>query len=223
MGMSRAMEPTAADAAGRRAAVAVAAAHRAAAVLLAVLPSLAQAKPVVETLGELTVDFSAGTIEVRAAAAPDLRAPSAEVGRFSAERRARAVAAKRLREGLAKLPRERLGCDDAGALKVDQAIDKAAVSAIDWGSDGSVTLALRVSLAELASPATPATGSAILLDGATRTALFTGEKCSAAVAAPPVFESAADARATLPALKDAHVTRRIADTARPAAIVRSGK
>ncbi len=99
---------------------------------------------------EIAVDPATATIAVRGAGAPALNAPSAEVGRVKAERTARADAAKRLARGLAALAPEKLGCRDAAKLPtVDQALQRAETAAIQWGSDGSVQLTLRVKTADL--------------------------------------------------------------------------
>lgn len=188
---------------------------------LLVLPSLALAKPVAETLGELRVDFSAGTIDVRGAGAPDLRAPSAEVGRFKAERNARADATRRLRLGLAGLPAERLGCDDRSSLRIDDAVAHSTVPQIDWGSDGSVSLVLRVELARLGPPGREhleGAPPAVLIDTRVRPSLFGGRECACE---PPVFERLAEARARFSSLPDLAVVRAPAPGHKIVAIVRA--
>jgi hypothetical protein len=146
------------------------------ALLLALLPAPpASGKPGVERAGELLfrVDHS---IEVPGAGAPDLHPPSAEVARVKAERTARADAGRRLLHGLAALPAKQLGCRDASRLPtVDKAIERAEVASIEWGSDGSVRLTLRVKAADLVAGRSVMAGP-----HAGIFPLFTGEDCAAA-------------------------------------------
>lgn len=73
------------------------------------------------------------TLEAQGAAAADLRAPNANVARVKAERQARARAEDKLREQLK-------------ARKLDEKLlERAKVSEIRWGSDGSVWLKLLLS------------------------------------------------------------------------------
>jgi hypothetical protein len=138
---------------------------------------------------------------------PSLHAPSAQVGRVEAERKARRSALLVLKKELAELPASRLGCESAAELPgLEKAVDEAPPAQIDWGSDGSVRLVLRVPLAALAAPKpAPAVGASpvpagILIDGAARPALFSGAKCATARPAPRVFETLPQARALVPEL-----------------------
>ncbi|MSP62809.1 MAG: hypothetical protein EXR72_21245 [Myxococcales bacterium] len=197
--------------------------------LLALLPSLAQAKPVIEKLGDLTIDFSAGTIEVRGAGAPDLRAPSAEIARLKAERTAREDAARRLKAGLAAIPTARLGCNDPTGLTITAALKGAETKQIDWGSDGSVTLTLRVPLdslfevKQLHLSDLAEVDKAILVAPDHRPTLFGGYLCAETRSGLRLFETVAEARAAMPELKSLRVVRGTERGTFPAAFVRSEK
>jgi len=190
--------------------------------LIATAAPAATAAPIVERAGEVTVDFSAGVIEVRGVGAPGLRTPTAQIARVEGERAARADAGRRLVRGLGALGRARLGCDDAAKLPaLDAAVQAAEAREIDWGSDGSVKLLLRVPVAALvkdaaAKPAASATPTPtpkspdagattetgvdrswiIYIDPKADGVLFESEgSCAAARPAPPLFATASDARA----------------------------
>jgi hypothetical protein len=82
------------------------------------------------------IDKKSGRLEAEAAAAADLRAPSAGVARIKAERTARARAEKKLEAAL-----RHLKCKlDEPALR--KALESAEVADVTWGSDGSVQLKL---------------------------------------------------------------------------------
>lgn len=104
-----------------------------------------------EPAGGIPIDVAAGTVEVQGAGAADPNAPNATVARTKAERTARVVAARRLAKALSSLPKERLGCERGAPTEasIEAAALTAEASWIDWGSDGSVTLTLRLSLASL--------------------------------------------------------------------------
>jgi hypothetical protein len=154
---------------------------------------------IVEQLGELRVDFSAGTIEVPAVGVPSLHAPSAQVGRSEAERKARRDALLRLKKGLSDLPAGRLGCESAAELPgLETAVTEAPPSMSDWGSDGSVRLVLVVRLAALVAPRPATAASGVLIDGAARPALFAGGRCAMARPGPRVFETLSQAHALAP-------------------------
>jgi hypothetical protein len=161
---------------------------------------------IVEQFGELRVDFSAGTLEVSGVGVPSLHAPSAQVGRSEAERKARRDALLRLKKELADVPAGRLGCESPAELPgLETAVTTAPPAQIDWGSDGSVRLVLMIRLTALAGarPATPATAGpspGILVDGAARPALFSGKRCAMARPGPRVFETLSQARALAPEL-----------------------
>jgi hypothetical protein len=165
----------------------------------------AQAKPVTEKVGEAEVDLSAQTIEVRGAGAPDLHAPSAQVGRVKAERMARAQAEKQLVKALAQLGVERLGCADPDHLRsIEQAAGSARPARIEWGADGSVQLALLVRVADLVDRPPPAIkqGEAVIARGEKRPTLLASDdgKCATAHLAPPAFESESELKAARPDL-----------------------
>ena len=94
-----------------------------------------------ETHGPVSIDWAEGTVTARGGAAADLRMPSADLARPGAERRARAVAASRLKDALAALP---LG--PGRALSVDAvelAIGQAQVVDIEYQSNGGAVVRLR--------------------------------------------------------------------------------
>ena len=104
--------------------------------------------------GEIALDRGARTVEVKGVGAPSLEAPSAAIGRVEAERKARADAGRRLRRALLALPVEKLGCAGADELpKIEEAITRGILSDIEWGSDGSVRLVLRVKLDDMIAEA----------------------------------------------------------------------
>jgi hypothetical protein len=164
-------------------------------------------KPVVETIGEAQVDFSSQTLKVRGAGAPDLHAPSAQVGRVKAERVARAQAGKQLQRALAQLGAERLGCGDPEKLpgSIERALGAAHVASVEWGSDGSVALELDVRAADLVDRPPPAIkpGEAVVARGSPRKpTLLVAEsgRCAEAHLAPPAFASTEELRAARPDL-----------------------
>jgi hypothetical protein len=196
--------------------------------LLGFFPSLAAAKPIVEKLGEITVDFTHRTIEAKGAAAVSLSAPSAEVGRVGAERNARLDAAKRIRRALDKLSDERRGCK-GDIPTLEAALTAAQPSAIDWESDGSVRLTLKLSYSELDTLPPPTVKAAlpvaIVLAPTPKPALFAsdGNDCGKMRAAPPLFATVTDARGELPAVKDAPAVKKLGDGVWAAAVARSEK
>ncbi len=111
--------------------------------LLLVSSALAQAgapspfqRPVVDT----EVDWSAGVITAQAGAAADIRMPGPAAARPGAERRARAAAETKLRAAVREL----------GLDKASQTVsDHAAVSRIEYQSNGGVVLWLSVRFADL--------------------------------------------------------------------------
>lgn len=102
-----------------------------------------------ETSDEFRINAAEGTIEVGGAGAPDLHAPSAQIGRVQAERRARTQATIRLRAGVKKAGVRRWGCKGEEHVMVERALESAEVAEIDWGSDGSVMLILRLRISDL--------------------------------------------------------------------------
>jgi len=143
-------------------------------------------------------------VTVAGAPAADLHAPSAAVARVRAERTARVVAARRLLQALEAMPRERIGCGRSALSQatVEAAAARAETRSIEWSSDGSVALTLRIPLRELAAPGGPeasgpeARAGAVLLEPTATGRLFVEER-GACVAAPPVFDTWAEARAAL--------------------------
>jgi hypothetical protein len=101
------------------------------------------------TVADTEVDWSAGTITAQAGAAADIRMPNPNAARPGAERRARALAEDKLRAAVHVLvPGQKL--DEKSLL------DKAAVSRIEYQSNGGVVLWLALRFADLV-PAKPAT------------------------------------------------------------------
>jgi hypothetical protein len=94
-------------------------------------------KPVGKT--GAAIDARKETLEAVGAAAGDLRAPSAEIGRIRAERTARARAEARLAAALDELK----ALTDEGERKAKLAT---AESKVRYGSDGSVEVKLTLSL-----------------------------------------------------------------------------
>lgn len=173
--------------------------------LLLLVAGAAPAKPVMERVAEAQIDRSAQTIVVHGAGAPDLHAPSAQVGRVKAERLARTQAGKQLQRVLQALGAERLGCADPDHLpSVEPALAAAKPASIEWGADGSVQLDLLVRVADLVDRPPPALkpGEAVIARGEKRPPLVASDdgKCAGAHLAPPVFESEAELRAARPDL-----------------------
>ena len=93
----------------------------------------------------VSYDARAQMLEADGVAAADLRAPNAEVARVRAERHARAQAEERLKSALLELGFK--SPLDMGLLnKFAKVIDE------QFGSDGTVSLRLRLSLKELREP-----------------------------------------------------------------------
>ena len=154
---------------------------------------------VVEKIAGADVDFTARTITLHAAGAPSLDAPNAAIARVQAERKAHddvARALKRFVDGAGK----RLGCQDPSGLRTPAEVARdAKVSDIDYGSDGSVKLAATVTFGSLLPASTLVGGRKVILVDASafrRPRLFAGDTCEAAMVAPALFETAADARAS---------------------------
>ena len=201
--------------------------------LAVALPSLALGRPVLEKHGGVVVDRSAAMIEVRGAGAPDLRAPTAEVGRFRAERSARIDAGKRLKAALPSLMGAKMAsaCRESASAAIDLAVAEAAAASIDWGSDGSVTLALRVPVARLAPPQKADAGSVrevIVIDRSAAPQLFVSDgragetACDGLRPGPLLFDTLAEVRASSAGLAALEVTDgAVPENARVAAIARS--
>lgn len=93
------------------------------------------------------IDWTRGMLVARGAAAADLRAPTPQVARLAAERRARAAAQARLRElarDLRLADGRTLGAalakDAAAGARFDRALARSLDLSIDHTSDGSVVL-----------------------------------------------------------------------------------
>ena len=143
------------------------------ALVVATSPARGQSKgALVRDLGQgARIDWTRGLLVARGAAAADLRAPSPQVARLAAERRARAAGQARLRQ-LARDLRladgrslgSALDKDKAAAGRLDRAIARSVDVAIDHASDGSVVLstALPVEAARAAIAGfTPAPAGAV--------------------------------------------------------------
>jgi hypothetical protein len=114
--------------------------------LLLVLSALAQAaEPAAfkRTVAGTEVDWSAGTVTAQAGAAAGIRMPGPNAARPGAQRRARAVAEAKLLTALGEL-----GFDKPSRDKTVQA--HAAISRIEYQSDGGVVLWLSIRFSDLA-------------------------------------------------------------------------
>lgn len=114
--------------------------------LLLVLTALAQAaEPTAfkRAVAGVEIDWSAGSITAQAGAAADLRMPGPNAARPGAERRARAAAEVKLEAALRELGLERPAKDKT-------ALEHAAVSRIEYQSNGGVVLWLSLRFADLA-------------------------------------------------------------------------
>jgi len=89
------------------------------------------------------VDWSAGTLTAQAGSAADIRMPGPNAARPGAERRARAAAEVKLQAAL-----HELGLDNESTDKSGQ--DHAAVSRIEYQSNGGVVLWLTLRFADIA-------------------------------------------------------------------------
>jgi hypothetical protein len=114
-------------------------------ILFLVLTALAQAaEPVVfkRAVAGAEVDWSAGTLTAQAGSAADIRMPGPNAARPGAERRARAAAEEKLAAALREL-----GLDKAA--KDRTALEQAAVSRIEYQSNGGVVLWLSLRFADV--------------------------------------------------------------------------
>jgi hypothetical protein len=189
-------------------------------------PSVVAARPVTERVGTVTLDYSAGVVAAPGAGAADLHLPSAQVARFKAERAARAHALAEIERALASLPSEKLGCKlpagearKAWIAEVAKRADKLVPSSIEWGSDGSVELELRVPAELLATAEPPRAGEppryAVLVDPKARPALLAPVEGGCAPA-PRTFDDLGEARAALGApVHDAEVISKADAKKRP--------
>ena len=120
--------------------------------LLLVLTAATQAaaEPVAfkRTVAGTEVDWGAGVITAQAGSAADIRMPGPNAARPGAERRARAAAEAKLQSALHELGLDKLAKDKS-------ATDHAAVSRIEYQSNGGVVLWLSVRFSDLV-PAKPA-------------------------------------------------------------------
>jgi len=119
---------------------------RLAPILLLVLTALAQAAESAafkRTVAGTEVDWSAGTITAQAGAAADIRMPGPNAARPGAERRARAAAEAKLLAALGEL-----GLDKPSKDKTVQ--EHAAISRIEYQSNGGVVLWLSIRFSDLA-------------------------------------------------------------------------
>jgi hypothetical protein len=119
-------------------------------VAVALWGAVAHAEGLVRPLEGADVDWSAGTISARGGAAADYRLPSADVARPSAERRARAAAAQKLKGALAALSIG--GGRKLSAADIDAAV-KRARAAVDYQSNGGALVTLALRFADVLAPA----------------------------------------------------------------------
>lgn len=159
----------------------------------------------------VTIDWTAGRLEVIGAGAPDLRAPNGGIARVGAERRARLAAAKRLAEAAKTLPLASGGTvgdlvtkDEAAQARLDAALAHAKALSVVYASDGAVEVVLGGSLEGIreavAPPATPigddASPTAIVVSGAAAVKPVLGMTVNG-VALPTIYvpaDGAADPR-----------------------------
>jgi hypothetical protein len=113
------------------------------------------------------VDWAAGTITAKGGAAADLRTPSANIARPGAERRARAVAAGKLKAAVQTLS----GANKRSEAQLEVALGRAAPASVDYQSNGGVLLSLRLGFADLTATAgaVPAKGDAAATATAAKT------------------------------------------------------
>jgi hypothetical protein len=145
--------------------------------LSAVTAATAAAEPVTSERDGVTVDWSTGELSTSAAAVADLHAPTVELARIGAERRARERAVAALLDAARALPvaggkslGDAMTKDDALAARVADAVARTRDVAIAYGSDGSTraTVAaplegLRAALRGVASGGGPADGPTALV------------------------------------------------------------
>ncbi len=105
------------------------------------LATTAFAKPTVERIDQVTIDFAAKTLTTRGAGAADLFAPTAAVARHRAERTAHQDALAKLRRTIATIKPSQLGLRRTPVLP---SLDRAKVTRIDWGTDGSVLITFQL-------------------------------------------------------------------------------
>jgi hypothetical protein len=118
------------------------------------------------------VDWATGRLSVRAAAAADLRLPSADIARVAAERAARARARAELTAAARALPWAGGGtlgahadADAAAGRALNAALEALVVEETRLQSDGSVVLRAQVSLDALAGLPAAAAPPSVVLDG----------------------------------------------------------
>ncbi len=104
-----------------------------------------------------TVDWSAGSVSVRAVGVADLRLPSVAIARVAAERRARAHAESELRQAVRALPvagggtvGKAAGADAELGKTLDAVLASAEVQ-LDYQSDGSVIARASLPLARVSA------------------------------------------------------------------------
>ncbi len=100
------------------------------------------------------IDWDAGTVEAEGRCAADPRAPSAEVARIKAERIARERAREQMKKALVALPGARWPSRPVPAA-LDPILEGAETVATELGSNGSVSLRLRLKLSALPTPPLP--------------------------------------------------------------------
>jgi hypothetical protein len=113
-------------------------------VLLLVLAARAdEASAFRQQVGEVEVDWRAGTVTAQGGAAADLRMPNPNAARPGAERRARKAAEEKLRAALREMA--------SGRQVDDKLLARASLSRIEYQSNGGVVLWLSLAFADIAS------------------------------------------------------------------------
>jgi hypothetical protein len=117
-------------------------------VLLLAAAAVVDARP-----GRVTIDWTAGLVEVVGAGATDLRAPSPAIGRVTAERAARADGARRLVDAVKDVPladgrtaADAAHDDPAAAARLAAVLARPRDVSIAYASDGSTEVTLAVPL-----------------------------------------------------------------------------
>ncbi len=109
--------------------------------------AFAAARPLVRTVGDAQVDWTAGTVTCQGGAAANLDLPGPDHARTAAERLARQRATVKLAEALQMLP---LGADRRpSSAAIEAAVARARVKEIEYQSNGGVRLSIELTFADL--------------------------------------------------------------------------
>jgi hypothetical protein len=118
------------------------------------------------TTGPVTIDWTAGIVQVEAGVGPSLRAPNPQVARVSSEREAMKIAQQRLWKAIEKLPvagggtaGERLGKNADARAALDKDISALAPIRMRHASDGGIEIQLRLPIRRIAAAVGGAVGT----------------------------------------------------------------